>query len=94
MALLAQSVHSSQQSLLIKLDNINHSEWLDYAALHLGSEYQGYIKRLMQLEAAISQHEIGLYGVCADCEQPIEQSRLNIDLACQRCIKCEEKYAQ
>jgi RNA polymerase-binding transcription factor DksA len=89
--LLKQSVHSTHQALINTLNNTDATQWLDYAEQNLGAEYTFYIERMTQLEAAVSQIEIGLYGVCCDCEQTIEKKRLIDDVAEQRCTACSLK---
>ncbi|MEC4725661.1 TraR/DksA C4-type zinc finger protein [Shewanella sp. D64] len=48
--------------------------------------------RLTQLDAAFCQLDIGLYGLCSDCENEIEPERLAKDLLEQRCTSCADKY--
>ena len=48
--------------------------------------------KLMRLEAAYCQLELGLYGICSDCEKEIEPLRLIADPTEQRCAKCEQKF--
>ncbi|WP_350433051.1 TraR/DksA C4-type zinc finger protein [Shewanella sp. H8] len=48
--------------------------------------------KLMRLEAAYCQLELGLYGICSDCEMDIEPSRLISDPTEQRCAHCEQKF--
>ncbi|MGS0679819.1 TraR/DksA C4-type zinc finger protein [Shewanella sp. 125m-7] len=43
---------------------------------------------LMRLDATRCQLEIGLYGVCSDCENDIEAERLANDPLEQRCATC------
>ncbi|ABV86825.1 TraR/DksA C4-type zinc finger protein [Shewanella pealeana] len=48
--------------------------------------------QLMSLDAARCQLEIGLYGVCSDCENEIEAERLAEDPLEQRCASCSGQY--
>jgi DnaK suppressor protein len=48
--------------------------------------------KLMKLDAAHCQLELGLYGLCSDCEMDIEPPRLMSDPTEQRCVDCEQKY--
>lgn len=50
--------------------------------------------RLELVQAAISQIKLGIYGVCADCEDSIEAERLQQDPASQRCSACDKKTQQ
>ncbi|KUE81899.1 conjugal transfer protein TraR [Aeromonas schubertii] len=48
--------------------------------------------RLLHVEAALCQMELGLYGLCADCEEPLSVAALDQDPALQRCPRCESRY--
>jgi len=48
--------------------------------------------KLTKLDAAICQLDIGLYGLCSDCESEIEPERLTKDPIEQRCANCAEQY--
>ncbi|MDD8057769.1 MULTISPECIES: TraR/DksA family transcriptional regulator [Shewanella] len=48
--------------------------------------------QLMKLDAALCQLDLGLYGLCSDCEMEIEISRLINDPTEQRCASCQRKY--
>lgn len=48
--------------------------------------------KLMQLDAARCQLEIGLYGVCSDCEENIEAELLAADPLEQRCLSCNNLH--
>lgn len=48
--------------------------------------------RLSRLDAAICQLDLGLYGLCADCETEIDPIRLQQDPTEQRCSSCAEHY--
>ncbi|EKE68751.1 TraR/DksA family transcriptional regulator [Gallaecimonas xiamenensis] len=48
----------------------------------------GLCQRLTQVEAALCQLDLGLYGICCDCEAEIELDRLAADPAEQRCARC------
>ncbi|WOT06414.1 TraR/DksA family transcriptional regulator [Shewanella youngdeokensis] len=48
--------------------------------------------KLMRLDAARCQLEIGLYGVCCDCEATIEAELLIADPLEQRCSNCNNQF--
>lgn len=48
--------------------------------------------RINRLDAALCQLELGLYGLCADCETDISRERLTTDPTEQRCHQCAEQY--
>ncbi|QSX38543.1 TraR/DksA C4-type zinc finger protein [Shewanella sedimentimangrovi] len=49
-------------------------------------------ERLLRLDAAWCQLDLGLYGLCADCEEPIEADLLLADPSEQRCATCAEHF--
>ncbi|MCH1924743.1 TraR/DksA C4-type zinc finger protein [Shewanella sp. C32] len=53
---------------------------------------QSIYQRIVRLDAAICQLELGLYGLCADCEANIEPERLRADPTEQRCRVCDEHF--
>ncbi|MGL5048558.1 MAG: TraR/DksA family transcriptional regulator [Shewanella sp.] len=48
--------------------------------------------KLNKLDAAFCQLDLGLYGLCSDCETEIEAERLNQDPTEQRCTTCAYHY--
>lgn len=86
--MLSQSKHPTHQKLLSSIISSQHNEWLDTATQNLGPEYEELIIRMTKLEAAISQIEIGQYGICCDCEAEIPVRLLEQDPTTQRCEKC------
>jgi hypothetical protein len=46
-------------------------------------------RRLNQVNAALERIDQGKYGVCADCDKPIENDRLLLQPAATRCINCQ-----
>jgi len=77
-----------QPALVNDLHSINYSDWPDFLEKHFLLNHEPKLNRLVQLEAALAQFEIGQYGYCADCEEPIELERLDADPAAQRFKRC------
>ncbi|WP_299493580.1 TraR/DksA C4-type zinc finger protein [uncultured Shewanella sp.] len=50
--------------------------------------------QLILLDAAWCQLEMGLYGLCSDCEAPIERKQLKQNPLRQRCNRCQAKHHQ
>ena len=49
---------------------------------------------LHDITAALQRIEDGRYGECVDCGGAISATRLQVQPAALRCIKCQEKYEQ
>ena len=63
----------------------------EFAALDLpGVEHS--VARLKRLDAALCQMDLGLYGFCSDCEEPLLPEQLEQDPTLQRCPRCEARY--
>jgi DnaK suppressor protein len=46
---------------------------------------------LRNIEAALKRIADGDYGLCRDCDEPINPKRLEFDPTALRCIECESK---
>lgn len=46
---------------------------------------------LRNIKAALKRLDDGDYGLCRDCEEPINPKRLEFDPTALRCIDCESK---
>ena len=54
-------------------------------------------RELTQVEAALRRVADGSFGLCVDCEEPIERARLRAHPAASRCTECQgfaERAAQ
>lgn len=80
----------SQKSVKLALNEVNYSDWPEYLAKLFMVKHEPLLQRLIELEAAVAQFEIGQYGYCADCEERIELTLLEQDPATQRCRHCQE----
>ena len=50
------------------------------------------LAHLKRLDAALCQMDLGLYGLCSDCEEPLAIAQLEQDPTLQRCPRCETRY--
>ena len=48
------------------------------------------LDELQQIEAALTRIQAGTYGICAVCEEPIAEKRLEIIPHAIRCTECSE----
>lgn len=70
------------------------SHWPDLMKRWLTPELQLRSQRLELVQAALSQMDMGLYGLCSDCECRIERELLMQDPARQRCQRCEHAFTE
>jgi RNA polymerase-binding transcription factor DksA len=78
-------------NLSLKLAQSPLSHWPELLQQWLTPELKNKAMRLEALLAAISLMDMGLYGLCCDCEQRIERELLLRDPARQRCQHCSAK---
>ncbi|MFM2483408.1 TraR/DksA family transcriptional regulator [Celerinatantimonas sp. YJH-8] len=74
------------------LEYMARADFVDYICAIDSAALEPFRIQLRRIDAALCQYEIGLYGMCSDCEEPIEKQRLEIDPCTQRCEKCEAKH--
>ena len=58
------------------------------------SEQERDARELRDITAALQRMDEGHYGQCVDCGVNITPSRLQVQPAALRCIKCQEKFEQ
>lgn len=47
---------------------------------------------LRDIEAALARIDHGDYGLCVDCEEPIDLRRLQAHPAALRCARCQQRF--
>jgi len=94
LTLLADSNDASLNYLAGKLQLSNNDNWMESLAMLHVPESKPLVDRFRCLDASLCQIQLGLYGVCSDCEDPIELERLADDPTTQRCAKCEAAFTK
>ncbi|OYD21345.1 transcriptional regulator, TraR/DksA family protein [Oceanimonas baumannii] len=86
------SVGTLDTTLAARLSRLPPDEWADDPALAAWPQLQPQLKSLRRADAALCQWQLGLYGLCSDCEAELSHAQLLADPCRQRCDHCEEKY--
>ncbi|MBN8445255.1 MAG: hypothetical protein J0M22_07265 [Gammaproteobacteria bacterium] len=87
--------HSDEYGKLrIQLEHQPLSHWPELLRSWLTPELENRSRRLELVQAALSQMDMGLYGLCSDCESRIERELLMADPARQRCAACEKVHVE
>lgn len=86
------SVNTLDATLAARLATLPPDEWADDAALSAWPQLQPQLKNLRRVDAALCQWQLGLYGLCSDCEAELTPVQLMDDPCRQRCDSCEQKY--
>jgi DnaK suppressor protein len=77
------------------LDSCDIKEDIDYATCSANSE-SNYIvlkqqeQELLEVNEALKKIDIGKYGICEMCDEPINPERLKIKPFARYCIDCRE----
>lgn len=91
---LATSSKSHLNDLVEHVDTMNADTLID-SLIHCESHSLSlYKKQIQSIDAALQGMELGLYGLCSDCETELD---VNVLFECptkQRCNSCETKYQQ
>ncbi|CAH9051337.1 hypothetical protein PSECIP111951_01538 [Pseudoalteromonas holothuriae] len=94
-ALLAELKQSSQNfagELAKLLEQSSPAKWLDITAEHINPQQYPHVQRLLKLEAALCQIDIGQFGYCCDCEAQLDANAIQTDPTIQRCRKCALRH--
>ncbi|WP_107852254.1 transcriptional regulator, TraR/DksA family protein [Oceanimonas marisflavi] len=86
------TLHKLDAALAGQLKQVPPDEWADYPALTAWPQLQPQIMVLRRVDAALCQWQLGLYGLCSDCEAELAPPQLLDDPCRQRCDDCEDKY--
>jgi len=70
------------------LSQQSHEEWIFLNRNTIDA------KLLREIVAALHRIDIGTYGVCAECEEPISAKRLEAVPWAKYCVSCQERIAQ
>ncbi|MBL1377113.1 transcriptional regulator, TraR/DksA family protein [Zobellella iuensis] len=90
--LFLQALLALDAPLAAALHRLPADEWADYPPLAGYPQLQPQLKLLKQADAALCQWQLGLYGLCSDCEAELTPEQLWDDPCRQRCDPCEQKY--
>jgi DnaK suppressor protein len=90
--ILLRSNHSSHKLVAKQIVRVNNDELIELIGkLDLPSISHKVIE-MSEIDAALNNIQIGLYGFCSDCEEVISAERLNSLPTTHRCLDCETKY--
>ncbi len=88
---MSKCPHPTEQQLASQLLSHAVPKWPDLDTSSLSATIRPSFQRIETILATLSQIELNIYGLCADCERQIEAERLSKDPTTQRCSYCAEK---
>ncbi|MBB1272078.1 MULTISPECIES: hypothetical protein [Psychromonas] len=93
-ARLATSSKPYLNDLVEQVDNMNADTLIDSLVHSESHSLNLYKKQIKSIDAALQGMELGLYGLCSDCETALDIDALFKCPTQQRCDSCETKYQQ
>lgn len=101
---LRQSLEDMRQELLdemrVQIERAREKDHMgdlgDYATADMAAEYAHLIgerlrRRLQMIEDALDGIENGDYGICEECEEPINEKRLQLMPFALFCVRCQSE---
>lgn len=92
--LIGQLKTSRGKELVEKLDRCERDQLVELTCRLDLPKVEQRVARLKQIDAALCQMDLGLYGLCSDCEEPLSSEQLEQDPTQQRCPRCEARYSK
>lgn len=91
---LAASSKDYLNELVKKVDSMNADDLIDSLVHSESHSLNVYKSQIQSIDAALQGIELGLYGLCSDCETELSLNELSDCPTKQRCDVCEIKYQQ
>ncbi|MGO2088014.1 MAG: transcriptional regulator, TraR/DksA family protein [Oceanisphaera sp.] len=87
-----QALYALDKPSALLFEQLAADEWADHPGLAAWPQLLPQIEQLKQIDAALCQQQLGLYGLCSDCEVEIPREQLYQDPCRQRCSVCHAKH--
>ncbi|HGY1052759.1 TPA: TraR/DksA family transcriptional regulator [Aeromonas salmonicida subsp. pectinolytica] len=75
-----------------KVDHCERDQLVDLTSRLDLPKVEQSVASFKRIDAALCQMDLGLYGLCSDCEEPLSIEQLEQDPTLQRCPRCETRY--
>ncbi|WP_354624469.1 TraR/DksA C4-type zinc finger protein [Psychromonas sp. MME2] len=89
---LAKSTDSNDKMLASQLSILSIDELLDLAINSNIATISSLSSDIQRIDAALNNIQINMFGLCADCEEEIDEQILTNAPTTQRCSHCQSKY--
>lgn len=86
------SDHASHQIAAKNLGRLPLDELIEFTQEIENPELAKNVRKLKNIEASLISIELGMYGLCSDCESDLLTAQLEEKPTMQRCTYCESKY--
>lgn len=91
-AIFQASDRASHHLAVKNLGNLSADALIEFTSKIGDPELSRKIDKLKKIDASLISIEMGMYGLCSDCESELTVQRLSADPTVQRCPGCEAKY--
>lgn len=84
----------SKQSVIIDIDTSGDEVDIIQSNIIINTHKQLLLRnknRLQHIGIALSKIDEGTYGICEECEEPINIERMKVNTICKLCIFCAEQ---
>ena len=89
---LSNSTDHKDQQLADNLSMLSIDELLELATSNKIPAISNMNKDIQGIDAALNNIQINMFGLCADCEEEIDEQTLTLAPTTQRCRHCQSKY--
>lgn len=86
------SDHASHHLAAQKLERLSTDELIEFTLKIDNPDLAKNINKLKKIDASLNCIEIGMYGLCSDCECDLVIEDLHSNPTIQRCPECAVKY--
>ncbi|MEH6451533.1 MAG: TraR/DksA C4-type zinc finger protein [Psychromonas sp.] len=90
--ILLRSNHSSHILAAKQIQKASNDEMIELVSKLDLPSISHKVAKINEIDAALNNIQIGLYGLCSDCEEEINVERLNAQPTTHRCLDCDTKY--
>ncbi|WP_415230911.1 TraR/DksA family transcriptional regulator [Psychromonas sp.] len=90
--MLLSSSHVGHKLAAKQLQKLSNDQLVELTSKLDISSLAHKTNEIKSIDASLNDIELGLYGICSDCEAEIAIQRLETDVTAKRCVICEKKY--
>ena len=90
--MLLRSSHAGHKLAAKQLQKLSNDQLVELTSKLDISSLAYKTTEMKSIDASLNDIDLGLYGICSDCEAEIVIERLKENATTKRCAACEKKY--
>jgi len=90
--ILLRSSHAGHKLAAKQLKKLSNDQLVELISKLDISSLAYKTNEMKSIDASLNDIDLGLYGICSDCEAEIIIERLKENVTTKRCATCEKKY--